>query len=180
MKDTISPASAPLLPTTSSRRDSSDAAQLLGKSHYKFWVISLLLLLAFWSMLTGTVTLKWSTGNLTRLSDELDIPIHYDFDVLEVEEREKVVKHMWDVYMQSSSKRRLPRFWEQAFEAAYEALASDLPTLRDSAVSEIAKMSLFSIHLGPSFSAVQSAEQQPMKTAEPGRSSGGGGKRKKM
>ncbi|CAN1163662.1 hypothetical protein LINPERPRIM_LOCUS32750 [Linum perenne] len=164
MKDTISPAASPpsSIPV---RKDNSDAAgQLFGKTPYKFWVISVLLLLAFWSMVTGTVTLKWSTGNLTRLSDDLNIPNHYDFDVLEVEEREKVVKHMWDVYMQSSGstgKRRLPRFWEEAFEAAYEALISDLPNVRDAAVSEIAKMSLLSINLEP-FSSVQSSKQPIM------------------
>ncbi|CAN1323476.1 hypothetical protein LINPERPRIM_LOCUS32750 [Linum perenne] len=83
---------------------------------------------------------------------------------VEVEEREKVVKHMWDVYMQSSGstgKRRLPRFWEEAFEAAYEALISDLPNVRDAAVSEIAKMSLLSINLEP-FSSVQSSKQPIM------------------
>ncbi|CAL1355928.1 unnamed protein product [Linum trigynum] len=190
MKETISPTSQ-LFPATAStspggtgtaaipaRKEHSDAGVVFGKTPYKFWVISVLLLLAFWSMVTGTVTLKWSTGNLlSRLSDELDIPTHDDFDILEVEEREKVVKHMWDVYMHSKN-RRLPRFWEEAFEAAYEALVSDAAAVRDGAVSEIAKMSLLSINFDP-FSAVQSSNQH-LETAKPARMSSDRGNGKKM
>ncbi|MCD7465625.1 hypothetical protein HAX54_001640 [Datura stramonium] len=51
-------------------------------------------------MLTGTVTLRWSAGNLNAISDDIDIPLPEDLDVLEMEEREKLVKHMWDVYIQ--------------------------------------------------------------------------------
>lgn len=58
-----------------------------------------------------------------------------------MEEREKVVRHMWDVYTHTSS-IPLPQFWSQAFQAAYEHLVSDVPAVRDAAVSEIAKMSL--------------------------------------
>jgi len=67
----------------------------------------------------------------------------------EVEEREKVVRHMWDVYTSQSQSRRirLPRFWQEAFEAAYEELASDDAEVRDSAVSEIAKMSMRMLYL---------------------------------
>ena len=43
-----------------------------------------------------------------------------------MEEREKVVKHMWDVYT-NSQWSRLPRFWHEAFEAAYEDLTNDDP-----------------------------------------------------
>ena len=43
--------------------------------------------------------------------------------------REKVVKHMWDVYT-NSRRGRLPRFWQEAFEAAYEDLANDDPDVR--------------------------------------------------
>ena len=66
----------------------------------------------------------------------------------EVEERKKVVRHMWDVYTQSKS-IRLPKFWQEAFEAAYEHLTNDVQGVRDAAVSEIAKMSLISINLDP-------------------------------
>ncbi|THG08345.1 uncharacterized protein LOC114305994 [Camellia sinensis] len=95
-------------------------------------------------MLTSTVSLRWSAGNLNRFSDDFDIPIHDDLDVLEMEEREKVVKHMWDVYT-NSRRIRLPRFWQEAFEAAYEDLMSDAPGVREAAISDIAKMSLRSI-----------------------------------
>lgn len=63
-----------------------------------------------------------------------------------MEDREKVVRQMWDVYSHSRS-IQLPRFWQEAFEAAYEDLTSDLPSVRNHAVSEIAKMSLLSLSL---------------------------------
>lgn len=66
----------------------------------------------------------------------------------EVEEREKLVRYMWDLYTHTTTSR-LPRFWEEAFEAAYMELASDVPSVRNAAVLEIAKMSLRSIHLHP-------------------------------
>lgn len=58
-----------------------------------------------------------------------------------MEEKEKVVKHMWDVYTQSR-KIKLPTFWQEAFKAAYEDLTSEVPSIRDNALSEIAKMFL--------------------------------------
>ncbi|EOX91137.1 hypothetical protein QUC31_002962 [Theobroma cacao] len=129
------------------KKESSDSS-LFGKGRYKFWALAAILLLAFWSMFTGTVTLRWSAGNLNRLSDDLDSPIHDDLDVLEMEEREKVVKHMWDVYT-NSRRIRLPRFWQEAFEAAYEELTSDVPGVREAAITEIAKMSIRSVDLDP-------------------------------
>ncbi|TKY55807.1 hypothetical protein E2542_SST20230 [Spatholobus suberectus] len=33
---------------------------LFGKGSYKFWALAAILLLAFWSMFTGTVSLRWS------------------------------------------------------------------------------------------------------------------------
>ncbi|KAL7223954.1 hypothetical protein ACSBR1_025418 [Camellia fascicularis] len=51
---------------------------------------------------------------------------------------------MWDVYT-NSRRIRLPRFWQEAFEAAYEDLMSDAPGVREAAISDIAKMSLRSI-----------------------------------
>ncbi|KAL6207420.1 hypothetical protein ACLB2K_018378 [Fragaria x ananassa] len=65
---------------------------------------------------------------------------------MEVEDREKVVRHLWDLYTQRQSgsgrrsTTRLPRFWQEAFEAAYDPLSSDVPAVRNAAVSEIAKM----------------------------------------
>ncbi|OMO84349.1 hypothetical protein COLO4_22102 [Corchorus olitorius] len=133
--------------TASVKKESSDSS-LFGKGRYKFWALAAILLLAFWSMFTGTVTLRWSAGNLNSLSDDLDSPIHDDLDVLEMEEREKVVKHMWDVYT-NSRRIRLPRFWQEAFEAAYEELTSDVPGVREAAITEIAKMSVRSVDLDP-------------------------------
>ncbi|TKY55808.1 hypothetical protein E2542_SST20231 [Spatholobus suberectus] len=63
-----------------------------------------------------------------------------------MEEREKVVRHMWDVYTNNRG-IRLPRFWQQAFEAAYEDLTSDVAEVRDAAITEIANMSLRSFDL---------------------------------
>lgn len=63
-----------------------------------------------------------------------------------MEEREKVVRHMWDAYSRTHTKSvGLPKFWWEAFEAAYQQLVSDVPAVRDAAVSEIAKMSLRSL-----------------------------------
>ncbi|GLT39121.1 hypothetical protein SLA2020_133280 [Shorea laevis] len=140
------------LPTTAKtvtpvKKESSDSS-LFGRGRYKFWALAAILLLAFWSMLTGTVTLRRSAGNLNRFSDDLEPPIHDDLDVLEMEEREKVVKHMWDVYT-NGRRIRLTRFWQEAFEAAYEDLTSDVPGVKEAAITEIAKMSVRSVILDP-------------------------------
>ena len=66
-----------------------------------------------------------------------------------MEEREKVVRHMWDVYTSSNRRIRLAKFWEDAFKSAYEYMNSDVLGVREAAVSEIAKMSLRSIRLEP-------------------------------
>ncbi|KAH9611404.1 hypothetical protein KSS87_018330, partial [Heliosperma pusillum] len=145
-----------ITPSTSTKKDTSTTTDhhhtttttIFGKGRYKIWALAAILLLAFWSMFTGTVTLRWSTGNLTRLSNDLDFPLPDDLDVLEMEEREKVVKYMWDVYT-NSRRMRLPKFWQQAFEAAYEDMANDIGGTRDFSVSEIAKMSVRSIDLDP-------------------------------
>ncbi|XP_060199655.1 uncharacterized protein LOC132628005 isoform X1 [Lycium barbarum] len=133
---------APLAVTSTAKKDQGFNG-LFGKGKYKLWVLAAILLLAFWSMFTGSLTLSlnWSTANLSRLSDTSDFSIHEDLDILVLEEREKMVKHMWDVYTQSS-RIRLPKFWQDAFQAAYLDLTSDSPAIRDTAVSEIAKMSL--------------------------------------
>ncbi|KAJ0040152.1 hypothetical protein Pint_28256 [Pistacia integerrima] len=133
--------------TINVKKESSDLS-ILGKGRYKVWALAAILLLALWSMFTGTVTLRWSAGNLNRFIDDLDSPIHDDLDVLEMEEREKVVKHMWDVYT-NNRRIRLPRFWQEAFVAAYEELSSDVAEVREAAISEIAKMSIRSIDIDP-------------------------------
>jgi hypothetical protein len=65
-----------------------------------------------------------------------------------MEERERAVKHMWDIYT-NSRRIRLPKFWQEAFEAAYEELTSDAPDVKEAAITEIAKMSIRSIDLDP-------------------------------
>ncbi|KAL0712823.1 hypothetical protein Bca4012_019801 [Brassica carinata] len=99
-------------------------------------------------MLTGTVNLRWSARNISHFTDDIFFPIHEVLDVLEMEEREKVVKHMWDVY-NNGRRIRLPRFWQEAFEAAYEELTSDAPDVVDAAISEIARMSIRSVVIDP-------------------------------
>ncbi|MQL93884.1 hypothetical protein Taro_026529 [Colocasia esculenta] len=138
---------AGLLPSSAPGSGGADGG-LFGKGRYKFWVLAAILLLAFWSIFTGTVTLKWSAADLDRLADVLDAPLRDDLDVLEVEEREKVVRRMWDVYAHSR-RVQLPRFWQEAFEAAYEEMASEDPAVRDAAVAEIAKMSMRIADLEP-------------------------------
>ncbi|KAL3525402.1 hypothetical protein ACH5RR_013774 [Cinchona calisaya] len=124
---------------------------IFGRGRYKFWALAAILLLAFWSMLTGTVTLRWSAANLDNLSDHdsIDFPLPDDLDVLEMEEREKLVRHMWDVYGSKNRRIRLAKFWEDAFESAYEDMTGDVIGVREAAVSEIAKMSLRSIRFKP-------------------------------
>ena len=70
------------LPTAvvNTKKDTSDLG-LFGKGKYKFWALAAILLLAFWSMFTGTVSLRWS-GSLNSLSHDLHTPIHDDLDVL--------------------------------------------------------------------------------------------------
>lgn len=73
-----------VLPTTiaSAGKKESSVSSLFGKGRYKFWALAAILLLAFWSMFTGTVSLRWSAGNLNGLSDDIDFSIHDDLDVL--------------------------------------------------------------------------------------------------
>ncbi|XAR57588.1 hypothetical protein NMG60_11025781 [Bertholletia excelsa] len=132
-----------MVTTTITKKESSDSSGS-GKGRYKFWALAAILLLAFWSVLTSTVTLRWSTGNLNHFFDDSQISIRNYLDVLEMEEREKLVKHMWDVYTNSHA-IGLPRFWQEAFEAAYEDLTSEKPSIHEAAISEIATTSLRSI-----------------------------------
>ncbi|XP_047328694.1 uncharacterized protein LOC124932131 isoform X2 [Impatiens glandulifera] len=151
-----------MMNNTRSKRVGAEAATaaniVFGKGRYKLLVLSAILLLAFWSMITGSVTLKWSAGNLHLISDQIDSPIHTDLDILELEDREKVVKHMWDVYTQSNKRLRLlPRFWLESFKAAYEDLTSEVLDIRNAAISEIARMSLAS----------SAVIDSPLKTGKP-------------
>ncbi|CAN8321214.1 unnamed protein product [Cochlearia groenlandica] len=95
---------------------------------------------------TDTINLRWSAGNINHFSDDLVFQIYEDLD--EIEEREKVVKHMWDVY-NNGHRIRLPRFWQEAFEAAYEEFTSDSPDVVDFVVAEIARMSIRSVVIDP-------------------------------
>lgn len=63
------------------KKEASDGG-IFGRGKYKFWALVAILLLAFWSMFTGSVTLKWSSGNLNRVSDDFDSRIHKDLDIL--------------------------------------------------------------------------------------------------
>jgi hypothetical protein len=72
------------LPTSTTsiiKKENTIDSGLFGKGRYKFWALASILLLAFWSMFTGTVSLRWS-GNLNSLTTDIDTPIHDDLDVL--------------------------------------------------------------------------------------------------
>ncbi|CAA0806281.1 Protein of unknown function (DUF1195 [Striga hermonthica] len=144
------PVSTPTSSSVHPRRDApSDSFSIFGRGRYKFWAFGAILLLAFWSMLTGTVTLRWSAGDLKdRFNDNYGSQPSDDLDVLDMEEREKLVKHMWDVYI-NSQRVRLDSFWLEAFEAAYEDLTSEVPEVREAAISEIASMSARYLRLKP-------------------------------
>ncbi|KAL8477223.1 hypothetical protein ACS0TY_029496 [Phlomoides rotata] len=134
-------------PTSSSspgmlkKENYSVVTSLFGRIRYKFWALAAILLLAFWSMLTGTASLRWSTGNLSRFDLDYESPAAEDLDVLDLEEREKLVKHMWDVYT-NNPRIGLGGFWREAFVAAYEVLTSEESEDRETAISEIARMSI--------------------------------------
>ncbi|NP_001144135.1 uncharacterized protein LOC100275113 [Zea mays] len=123
-------------------------AALLGKGRYKVWALAAIALLALWSMSAASVSLRWSSsGDLASVYGDLDVPLADDLDSLEMEEREKLVGRMWDMYTRTSDEVRLPRFWQEAFEAAYEELAGDDVQVRDAAISEIARMSAHKLEL---------------------------------
>ncbi|XP_073136080.1 uncharacterized protein [Henckelia pumila] len=117
--------------------------ELFGRGKYKFWALAAIVLLAFWSMFTGSVTLKISPVDVKLSSRDLDSSAHSDLDVLDVEEREKMVKEMWNAYKYSSI-IKLPSFFRDAFGAAYQDLTSEVSSVRDAALLEIAKMSFTS------------------------------------
>ncbi|GAB2224872.1 hypothetical protein Droror1_Dr00005650 [Drosera rotundifolia] len=145
MKEDTLPTTAPPPPTPSPSPPSSPSfTTLLGKDRFKLFALAALLLLALWSMFAGSLTLNSSPTNPSSIpfNDDIGGIGISEFDVLEVVEREKVVRHLWNVYTLAAGSIRLPRFWQQAFEAAYENLISDVEAVRDAAVEEIARMSL--------------------------------------
>ncbi|KZV34238.1 hypothetical protein F511_21723 [Dorcoceras hygrometricum] len=117
--------------------------ELFSRGKYKFWALAAIVLLAFWSMFTGSVTLKFSAVDLKLSSHDSDSSTHADLDVLAVDAREKLVKEMWDAYKYSRI-IRLPSFFRDAFGAAYQDLTSEVSGVRDAAFLEIAKMSFMS------------------------------------
>ncbi|XP_073275523.1 uncharacterized protein [Primulina huaijiensis] len=119
--------------------------ELFVKGKYRFWALAAIVLLALWSMFTGSVTLKLSAVDLKLPSShDLDSSTtHANLDVLDVEEREKTVKEMWNAYKYSNI-IRLPSFFRDAFGAAYQDLTSEVSSVRDAALLEIAKMSFTS------------------------------------
>ncbi|KAL6657617.1 hypothetical protein ACP70R_005397 [Stipagrostis hirtigluma subsp. patula] len=121
---------------------SSGEAALFGKGRYKTWALAAIALLALWSMFAASVTLRWSSGDLAATFGDVTDPLLDDLDPLEMEEREKLVRRMWDMYTRTGDHVRLPRFWQEAFEAAYEELAGDDTLASDAAISEIASMSI--------------------------------------
>ncbi|KAM7272205.1 hypothetical protein ACFE04_026868 [Oxalis oulophora] len=121
---------------------------------YKFWILSALLLLDFWYRFAGCVTLKWYSSTslaATPFLDDVQFPTYDEIDILELGEREKVVRLMWEVYIERHNNKgiRLPKSWLHAFEAAFEYLVRDVAEVRDTAVSEIAKFSTLSVNLDP-------------------------------
>ncbi|KQK15305.1 uncharacterized protein LOC112268725 [Brachypodium distachyon] len=119
-------------------------AALLGKGRYKACALAAIALLALWSMFAASVTLRWSSESEDLAATSVDVsdPFIDDLDPLEMEEREKLVRQMWDLYTRTGDHVWLPRFWQEAFEAAYEELAGDDTPASDAAISEIARMSV--------------------------------------
>lgn len=86
------PTSSSVLTSSSSsspgmfRKESSVVVtSVFGRTRYKFWALAAILLLAFWSMLTGTASLRWSTGNLNRFDQDYESPAAEDLDVLVIQ-----------------------------------------------------------------------------------------------
>ncbi|KAJ6847492.1 uncharacterized protein M6B38_277025 [Iris pallida] len=125
-----------------------------GRNRYKLCALAAILLLAAYSLLTGTAA--------TLSSSSSDAPgRHPDLDILEVQERERFVEQMWELYAHGAHRGvRLPSFWRAAFEAAYEELAGDDGASRGNAVSEIARMSMTTrFHLDPESSSSSSSRR---------------------
>ncbi|GJY50398.1 RNA-directed DNA polymerase, eukaryota [Tanacetum coccineum] len=83
----------------------------------------------------------------------------------EVEEREKMVRKFWNVYTYIKM-TKLTRFWQEAFEAAYKHLATDVAGSKDATISEIARMSLVSVDVEPSsLNSVSGGSRKSLKCA---------------
>ncbi|PAN49186.1 hypothetical protein PAHAL_9G433300 [Panicum hallii] len=115
MKGVPADTAAPQVPATKIAMPASAAggaeAALLGKGRYKVWALAAIALLALWSMSAASVSLRWSSsGDLAAFSGDLDVPLGGDLDSLEMEEREKLVGRMWDMYTRISDELllRLP------------------------------------------------------------------------
>lgn len=80
MKSELSPTMAALKKDPSS--ETALSFFLSRKARYKFWALAAILLLAFWSMFTGSVSLKWSAGTFARFYDGPLKPIFDDLDIL--------------------------------------------------------------------------------------------------
>lgn len=80
MKPDLSPTMAALKKDSPS--ETGVSFFLSRKARYKFWVLAAILLLAFWSMFTGSVSLKWSAGTFARFYDGPRKPIFDDLDIL--------------------------------------------------------------------------------------------------
>ncbi|OEL34830.1 hypothetical protein BAE44_0004150 [Dichanthelium oligosanthes] len=144
----LAPVQATKITMPASAAGGGEAAPLGGKGRYKVWALAAIALLALWSMSAASVSLRWfSSGDLASVSGDLDVPLGDGLDSLEMEEREKLVGRMWDMYTRTSDEVRLPRFWQEAFEAAYEELAGDDMQVRDAAIYEIARMSAHKLEL---------------------------------
>lgn len=113
----------------------------IGRSRYKLWVLVAILLLAFWSVLSGSAWIAGKSSDAENFgAGWLREEEEYQFDVLDLELREKLARHMWDKYRQNP-KYKLNSFWQVAFEAAFEEMDSESPAVKQAAVTEIAKLS---------------------------------------
>lgn len=56
--------------------------ELFVKGKYRFWALAAIVLLAFWSVFTGSFTVKHSVVDLKLSSHDLDSSTHADLDVL--------------------------------------------------------------------------------------------------
>lgn len=72
----------PATSSSSKKETNLFKSSLFGRGRYKFWALAAILLLAFCSMLAGTVTLRLSTDKFNRFIDDIGTPVHDDLDVL--------------------------------------------------------------------------------------------------
>ncbi|KAJ7556672.1 hypothetical protein O6H91_05G093100 [Diphasiastrum complanatum] len=119
----------------------------LGKNRCKAWTLAIILFLACWSMLSASagLAMKWygqnPLGSGKNYEDIMNL-----LDPLEMEVREKIVRHAWDRYVYNP-RARLGNFWYDAFEAAYEDLDTDDNATKDAAIREIARLSLLAFEV---------------------------------